>query len=129
VSKLAKRYAESNPWEWAEKIRPADRVNLAKDAKKLGMECIALATERDTLQRELEGVRGEVADLIKDMRAIDGCFEVALGEGWNEALAESGDERIKDIYHRRIAYAQHTAVNAIAKHEEKQAQPQEQEHG
>lgn len=35
ADKVADKYADSDPWEWQDMIRPADRVNLAKDIKKL----------------------------------------------------------------------------------------------
>lgn len=76
----------------------------------------------EQLRSDLDKARAEVTDLIRDMRGIDGCFEAALCEGWIDALANGDLDAIRDLFSRRIEYARHTAVNAIAKHEEKQPQ-------
>jgi len=58
MSDLAKKYAESNPYDWMEMIRPADRVNLAKDAKKLANEVLELHATLTQTRAELERVVG-----------------------------------------------------------------------
>lgn len=43
---------------------------------------------------------------------VCGCFDAAHVEGWIEALAEGDLERIRDIAHRRLAFAYEYALNA-----------------
>lgn len=52
--------------------------------------------------------------LLAALAEIDACFEAALIEGWNEAMAEEDISRIKDIYCRRIDSARSIAVAALS---------------
>ncbi|HHQ4895143.1 TPA: hypothetical protein ACSP31_003190 [Aeromonas veronii] len=52
--------------------------------------------------------------LLAALAEIDACFEAALIEGWNEAMAEDDMSRIKDIYCRRIDSARSIAVAALS---------------
>ncbi|MFQ1917901.1 hypothetical protein ACK35P_10865 [Aeromonas veronii] len=53
-------------------------------------------------------------ELLEALSEIDACFEAALIEGWNEAMAEDDMSRIKDIYCRRIDSARSIAVAALS---------------
>ncbi|MGL5293323.1 MAG: hypothetical protein ACRC9V_06100 [Aeromonas sp.] len=53
-------------------------------------------------------------ELLAALAEIDACFEAALIEGWNEAMAEDDMSRIKDIYCRRIDSARSIAVAALS---------------
>jgi hypothetical protein len=50
-------------------------------------------------------LQAELARLREALGQADACFEAALVEGWNEALANGDVDLIRDIYNRRIAFA------------------------
>lgn len=62
----------------------------------------ALAQPDDKAQPVASSALGEVI----------GCFEAALVEGLQEALASTEDERLKDLVERRLMYALYAAQNA-----------------
>lgn len=53
-------------------------------------------------------------DLLAAILEADGCFEAALAEGWLDALANDDMEAIRDLWHRRLAYARAQFPSAIA---------------
>lgn len=55
----------------------------------------------------------KVAALVKVIEEVDGCFNAAYAEGLSEVLGEA-DERMRDLFTRRIAYAHYAAVAAIS---------------
>jgi hypothetical protein len=61
--KLIGKYLTSNPYDWTDMIRPADRVNLAKDIKKL-------AIYANALRQELEATRGDYNNLCKSLSHV-----------------------------------------------------------
>lgn len=71
--------------------------------------------------RELVQLRDTNAGLQKmyrraaeSMAEVIGCFDAAAGEGLAEALAETPDERLKDLVERRLMHAQYAAARALA---------------
>ena len=56
-----------------------------------------------------EGKPDRIADLLEEaadgFEYIQGCFHAAEIEGLHEALAETTDERLKDLIERRLMYA------------------------
>lgn len=59
------------------------------------------ANNRDTLAilRDYRRMREKIAEAL-------GCFGAADVEGWRESLAEGDIERIRDIWERRISFAE-----------------------
>lgn len=63
------------------------------------------------------------ANLLKAMQPVEtpdrigtalGCFEAALAEGWLDALAAGDIERIRDIWTRRISFAQQALTGSYS---------------
>lgn len=96
--RLADNYAGAcggcDPGEFATKERDELHVGIDKLA--------ALAQPDDKAQPVAPAVLGEVI----------GCFEAAFTEGLQEALAETKDERLKDLIERRLMHALYAAQNA-----------------
>lgn len=96
--RLADNYAGAcagcDPGEFATKER--DELHGAID--KLAV----LAQPDDKTQPVASSALGEVI----------GCFEAALVEGLQEALASTEDERLKDLVERRLMHALYAAQNA-----------------
>jgi len=63
-------------------------------------------TERKSVQ---EGKPDRIADLLEEaadgLDYISGCFRAAEIEGLHVALAETTDEKLKDLVQRRLMYA------------------------
>lgn len=56
-----------------------------------------------------------IAELERESSALSeviGCFEAAEVEGLSIALAETTDERLKDLIERRVMHAYHAATSA-----------------
>lgn len=53
------------------------------------------------------------AKLEEALQYVDDCFEVAIAEGWIEAMDEGDLERIQDIWQRRISYAWSNTLNVL----------------
>lgn len=47
----------------------------------------------------------ETEKLKEVIAEVKGCFNAAIAEGLIEALAETTDERLKDLIERRVMYA------------------------
>lgn len=47
------------------------------------------------------------------LREIIGCFDAAEAEGLSQALAETTDERLKDLIERRVMHALYAAQKAL----------------
>ena len=60
---------------------------------------------------ELVAMNKELQAAIDEVYA---CFDAALTEGWNEAMAEEDISRIKDIYCRRIDSARSIAAAVLS---------------
>jgi hypothetical protein len=65
----------------------------------------AVAVGADALRDAEARHAAELARLREALGQADACFEAALVEGWNEALASGDVDLIRDIYNRRIAFA------------------------
>lgn len=48
------------------------------------------------------------------LEEVAGCFEAAYVEGLADALAETADERLKDLVQRRLMYANTAAITALS---------------
>ena len=63
-------------------------------------------TERKSVK---EGKPDRISDLLEEaadgFEYVSGCFQAAEIEGLHEALAETADERLKDLVERRLMYA------------------------
>jgi hypothetical protein len=57
-------------------------------------------------QQPIASRQESVSETIK---TVIGCFEAAYSEGLSEALAETKDERLKDLFERRIVHALYAA--------------------
>jgi len=55
--------------------------------------------------REIDDLRKQVNRLLKTKDEVEGCFKAAYSEGLDVALAETTDERLKDLVERRLLYA------------------------
>jgi hypothetical protein len=77
----------------------ADEADATK-SQQLAKEVLAVV-EGVTVQEPV-GLAGEVI----------GCFDAAMCEGLQEALAETTDERLKDLIERRLMYALYAAQAA-----------------
>lgn len=75
---------------------------------------------------KLAALEAELRRVRAVMHEVDGCFEAALVEGWNDALANGDIEVIRDLYNRRIAYARLAVISQIA---DCPAKPEEKQHG
>lgn len=64
MSDLAEKYSISTPYLWMDMIRPADRVNLAKDAKRLANEVLALRADLAAAREELEKYKAIASRLV-----------------------------------------------------------------
>lgn len=59
-----------------------------------------------------EMIQRDHAELLEArLIEVKGCFDAAICEGLNEVLAETSDERLKDIVERRLLYAFDAACN------------------
>lgn len=47
------------------------------------------------------------------LKEVVGCFEAAEAEGLAQALAETTDERLKDLIERRVMHALYAAQKAL----------------
>ena len=56
--------------------------------------------------------RVALPDGWKVIGEVIGCFDAAFAEGLQEALAETQDERLKDLVERRLMYALYAAQEA-----------------
>jgi hypothetical protein len=54
-----------------------------------------------------------VADAHEALRTVVGCFRAAEVEGLSAALAETADDRLKDLVERRLMYALFAAQDAV----------------
>lgn len=52
------------------------------------------------------------ADIRKALSEVVQCFDAALSEGLNAALAETADERLKDLVERRLMHALYAVLDA-----------------
>ena len=55
-------------------------------------------------------------ELVSAVREVIGCFDAAFAEGLQEALAETTDERLKDLVERRLMYALYAAQDYHTTH-------------
>lgn len=64
----------------------------------------------------LDELATSVADKMPDgwevIGEVIGCFDAAFAEGLQEALAETQDERLKDLVDRRLMHALYAAQEA-----------------
>lgn len=105
-------------------IGSEDDEAVIPDARRIAA-CVNACRGLPTEELEQKGLVAAVgtqlleADQLRDellaaLAEIDACFEAALIEGWNEAMAEDDMSRIKDIYCRRIDSARSIAVAALS---------------
>lgn len=76
------------------------------DAKQVGG---SRATASRTA-RAAELIKLIEAEHSNELGELIGCFDAALSEGLEEALAETTDLRLKDLVERRLMYGYHNAV-------------------
>lgn len=57
----------------------------------------------------LEQTQGELGEVI-------GCFDAAIAEGLYDAIAETSDERLKDLLERRVMHAYYKAIGPSITH-------------
>ena len=62
-----------------------------------------------------EGSENPLQTATNALNTIVGCFEAAEVEGLTEILANTQDERLKDLVERRLMYAYTTAQQALEK--------------
>ncbi len=80
--------------------------------------CLAHTGEAKCLAEENRANARLMASAPEFFDAADyanGCFQAALAEGWNEALADGDLERIRDIWNRRLSMACDKIIPAMAK--------------
>lgn len=85
-----------------------------------------LGAQPVALQRWAQEAKGLLEKLVKDITAgrealetqgdantlgeFIGCFDAAIAEGLYEAIAETSDERLKDLLERRVMHAYYKAI-------------------
>lgn len=81
-------------------------------------EISAIRAENETLRAGYDAARLEIESLRaaqpagaqnKALKEVVGCFGAAEAEGLQEALAETTDDRLKDLVERRLMYALYAA--------------------
>ncbi|MBF8177222.1 hypothetical protein [Herminiimonas contaminans] len=67
-------------------------------------------------QARIATLEDQIANLVEQHRQADMCFEAAYIEGLVDVLAESQDERLKDLVQRRILWARTYSQAALTNH-------------
>lgn len=104
----------SGGWQW---VPTAENINALPKPVRDYIHGLAANCDPSGMVRENTQLRDMNVGLQKMYRAasdalaeVRGCFEAAEGEGLALALAETTDERLKDLVERRLMYAMHAAA-------------------
>lgn len=73
-----------------------------------------MVAENTLLRDQTKQLDAMIGRLKQALNSVGGCFDAANCEGLLEALAETNDERLKDLVERRLMYANEYARAALA---------------
>lgn len=90
-----------------------DGMDVPEIAARLAQDCVVTKALARYLENVLRATYDDhvkpQADVIEEASA---CFEAAFADGWLDALANGDIEAIRDIWCRRIDFAQRLLVDA-----------------